>query len=187
MRLVLRSVYKKLRVLARRIIIAATMLVSLSGVAQAGKLDDAAILAIYNQVNSIDIETALLGELMGHSQDVRTLAKMVANDHTGVRQAAHNLSLNIGVTPDLPANRATAAQAHYKTIADLRTKSGPDFDRTYLLHEIAFHDAAMNAVRNVLLPAAKSPELKAHFESVLPHFEHHLAETIRVAKKLGYK
>jgi putative membrane protein len=176
------------RALVRVTAAAGVLLLSpIMGPAMAADLDDAAIVAIYNQVNSIDIETALLGEVMGYSEDVRALARMVANDHTGVRQAAHDLALDIGVTPDLPAARAAAAQAHYKTIADLRTKSGAGFDQAYLLHEIAFHDAAAKAVRTVLLPAAKSPELKAHFEAVLPHFEHHLAETIRVAKKLGYQ
>lgn len=171
----------------RGLAIATAVAVPLSGTAQAGGLNDAAIVAIYNQVNSIDIETAIVGELMGHSEDVRALAHMVASDHTEVRKTAHDLALKVGITPDLPASRATAAQAHYETIANLRTKSGPDFDRTYLLHEIDFHAAAMNAVRDILLPAAKSPELKAHFEGVLPHFAHHLAETKRVAKKLGYK
>ena len=44
----------------------------------------------------------------------------------------------------------------------------------------------MVAVKNTLLPAADSKVLKEHFQTVLPHFKHHLAETIKVAKELGY-
>ena len=182
-----RRIQKNIRALVCGMMIATALTIPLSDTAKAGGLNDAAIIAIYNQVNSIDIETAIVGELMAHTEDVRALAHMVAKDHTGVRKAAHDLALKIGITPDLPASRATAAQAHYENIANLRTKSGAEFDRTYLLHEIKFHTAAANAIRDVLLPAAKSPELKAHFKSVLPHFAHHLAETIRVAEKLGYK
>jgi len=155
------------------------------GSARAGQLDDAAIIAIYNQVNSIDIETALVGQLNAQSDDVRSLAAMVAHDHTGVRQAAGDLATKIGVTPTLPAARAAAAKSHYDVIAKLRAASGKDFDRTYLLHEVKFHTEAMAAVKDILLPAAKSEALKSHFESVLPHFQHHLSETTRVAKKLG--
>lgn len=153
--------------------------------ADADRLDDAAIIAIYNQVNSIDIETALVGQVKGHSPEVRELAEMVATDHTGVRKAAHQLSNKIGVTPKLPVDRAEAAKAHYDVIESLRAKSGPDFDRAYLLHELEFHRTAMETVKNTLLPAAHHPELKAHFSEVLPHFMHHLNETIRVAKNLG--
>ncbi len=151
------------------------------------KLGDAAIIAIYNQVNSFDIETALVGQTKAHSSDVRALAEMVARDHTGVRKAAHELAGKIGVTPKLPAGRAAAAKTHYDAIGKLRAKSGAAFDRAYLLHEIEFHTAAMDAVKTVLLPAVKDPELKAHFETVLPHFLHHLNETKRIAKKLDAK
>ena len=73
-------------------------------------LDDGAIIAIYNQVNSFDIETALLGQVMGHSPDVRALGKMVSSDHTGVRKAAHELAGKIGVELTLPAARMEAAK-----------------------------------------------------------------------------
>lgn len=153
--------------------------------AQAKALNDSQIVAIYNQVNSIDIETALVGQVRGHSQDVRNLAKTVASDHTGVRKAVHDLATKIGIIPALPSSRANVTASHYNVIATLRTKSGPEFDRAYLKHEMKFHKDAMDAVRDVLLPATENAELRSHFESVLPHFEHHLHATISVAKKLG--
>ncbi len=169
-----------------RALIAGAIAVSLMPVAvHAGQINDAAIVAIYNQVNSIDIETALVGQVKGHSSEVRALAEMVSRDHTGVRKAAHELAVKIGVTPSLPAARAAAAKRHYDVIAKLRAKSGAEFDRAYILHEIDFHRSAIEAVKKILLPATSHPELKAHLESVLPHFSHHLDETIRVAKKLG--
>ena len=153
----------------------------------APKINDAAIIAIYNQVNNFDIETALLGQVYGHSPDVQSFGKMVATDHTGVRKAAHELAIRIGVTPDLPSSRAPAALSHYKSIGELRNLSGQEFDRAYLLHEIAFHTAAINAVKTALLPAAQHSEIKEHFTVVLPHFQHHLNEAKRIAKALGVK
>ncbi|MGO1119000.1 DUF4142 domain-containing protein [Rhodovibrionaceae bacterium A322] len=150
-----------------------------------GPLDDPAIFAIYNQVNSFDIETALLAQINGQSPEVQALAEMVARDHTGVRKAAYDLATELGVTPLLPSARFDAAKSHYTVLADLQSKSGADFDKAYLRHEIAFHTAAIEAVETLLLPAAKRPELKAHFQAVLPHFKHHLAESQRVAALLG--
>ena len=153
--------------------------------AMAGGLSDAQILAIYSQVNSFDIETAMLGELKGNSEDVRNIGRQVAHDHTGVRQAAHELAAKIGVEPVLPPARIEAARQHDTVVLRLRDLDGPDFDEAYLVHEIGFHQAAINAVETILLPNTESPELKAHFEAVLPAFYHHLQMNKDAAKSLG--
>jgi putative membrane protein len=177
-----------LTIIKKRIIPSIALSVALgSSTSYANTLDDASIIAIYNQVNSMDIETALIGQIMGHSSEVRGLAKMVSQDHSGVRQAVHALAKEIGVIPTLPAARASAAKNHYDVIANLRSQSNKAFDSAYLKHEIAFHQAAISAVKQLLLPSAQSPKLKEHFRQVLPHFEHHLNETIRIAKKLNIK
>lgn len=148
-------------------------------------LTDAEILGIYSQVNSFDIETALLGEVMGQSEEVRALGKMVSSDHSGVRAAAHQLAGQLGFMPVLPPARVDAAIDHDKAIASLREATPAEFDALYLGHEIAFHRAAIAAVQGLLLPEADAPELKAHFEAVLPAFQHHLDANIAAAEKLG--
>ena len=172
-------------VLAASAITATLVLGALPGHAGDAALTDGAIFAIYNQVNSMDIETALLGEMKGNAEDVRALGRMVSGDHTGVRKAAHELAVAEGIVAELPGSRMEAAQTHYDVIEGLREKSGEAFDAAYLRHEIAFHEAAIDAVKTVLIPATQNAELKAHFEAVLPHFQHHLDETRRVAKELG--
>lgn len=172
-------------VLAASAIPAALAFGATPGNAGDAALTDGAIFAIYNQVNSMDIETALLGELKGNAQGVRALGHMVSSDHTGVRKAAHELATAQGIVAELPAGRMDAAQAHYNVIEGLREASGTAFDAAYLKHEIAFHEAAIEAVKTVLIPATQNAELKAHFEAVLPHFQRHLDETRRVAKELG--
>lgn len=163
------------------------LLSSINSTALANELTDGEIVAIYNQVNSFDIETAYLGQLLGNSELVKELAAMVATDHTGVRQLAHNLANRVHVTPALPASRQSAFDTHFNTIGGLRKLSGEDFDQAYLKHEFKFHTEAMNAIKNILLPATSNDELKAHFESVLPHFKHHIDETVKVAKQLGIR
>ena len=149
-------------------------------------LDDAAIFAIFDEVNAADIWTARLGAKKCHAQDVCELARMVASDHEQVQQMMRDLARQLAITP-IPPDSDSSAQEHAKAITLLQAKSGAEFDRAYLLHEIEFHTAAINAVRQTLLPAIQNEEFKALVQKVLPGFEHHLAETAEVAHKLGYK
>lgn len=149
--------------------------------ANAGSLSDAQILGIYIQVNSFDVETALLGRSAAGSSAVRSLADHVSSDHLGVRQAAFDLAQKCNVSPAPPAERFAAAIEHGEAMAKLQALQGAAFDKAYLQHEVGFHRAAIDAVRNLLLPAASCPELQAHFKAVLPAFEHHLAMTEELA------
>jgi putative membrane protein len=149
-------------------------------------LSDGAIIAIYNQVNTFDIETAGLGIANAKDKQVIALAKMVQTDHTGVRQMAADLAIKLGEARTLPASRADATAAHGKILKELGSKNGAEFDKAYLKHEIQFHTGAIDAINKVLIPSAKNEELVELMKKVLPGFEHHLSETKRVAKELGY-
>jgi putative membrane protein len=142
---------------------------------------DAQIVAIYEQVNSFDIETALLGVSKAESKDVRELAMHVAADHIAVRQGVLDLAKAEHLGFDLPAARAEDALAHAALMAKLNAASGAAFDRLYLENEVAFHRAAIEAVQTVLLANVKNTVLKKHFADVLPAFEHHLKESERLA------
>lgn len=166
-------------------LIPAAFAMAITSPALAQDLTDAQILGIYSQVNSFDIETALLGQLKANSDEVRAIGAMVSTDHTGVRAAAHTLAAEIGVMPDLPPARIDAARDHDTVVQTLHDLNGAAFDAAYLQHEIAFHTAAIAAVEGLLLPEADSPELKAHFEAVLPAFRHHLDMNIKAAETLG--
>lgn len=156
-----------------------------SGGARAADLTDGQIIGIYIQVNGFDIETALLGSSQAGSVEARKLAEHVVSDHLGVRQGAFALAEKCKVTPVLPAERNSAAIDHDAAMARLLKLAGADFDKAYAEHEVAFHTAAIDAVRNTLLPAAKCLDLQAHFKAVLPAFEHHLMMTKELAAHLA--
>ena len=125
------------------------------------------------------------GVLRLSSNAVRDLAARVSNDHLGVRQAAFDLAARCQVTPVLVSSRLAAANEHGRTMANLLTLTGSEFDHAYVQHEVAFHRAAIDAVRNAsFLPAATCPALKTHFKDVLPAFAKHLAETEALAGQL---
>lgn len=173
--------------MVRSLMAAVAVFTFCAAAAKAQTLRDGEIVAIYTQVNGFDIETALLGAARAASPSLRALADTVARDHIGVRAAAGALARKTGIAPTLPADRIAAALDHDTVMGNLAAKSGADFDRAYLTHELDFHRAAIEAVRSVLLPQAHDAGLKDHFRGVLPHFEHHLAETERVARELGLR
>jgi putative membrane protein len=151
--------------------------------AAADTLSDSQVLGIYIQVNSFDIETALLARSQGESEAVRNLAAHVASDHTSVRRAAYELAKKCGASPSLPAGRDAAAAEHAAGMATLSNLQGTRFDTEYVRREVAFHRAAIGAVKTTLLPAARCAELKSHLQTVLPAFERHLAQTEALAAK----
>ena len=147
-------------------------------------LTDAEVLGVYIQVNSFDIETALLARAQATAPSVRALAGQVAKDHLGVRQAAFDLAATCKVTPTVPNARHSSAVEHSRALTALAALTGAEFDRGYVQHEVAFHRSAINAVSGALLPAATCPALKAHFTKVLPALEHHAKETERLTGEL---
>jgi len=109
----------------------------------------------------------------------------VASDHSGVRQVAYGFAEKCNVTPALPPERNAAALDHIKALTKLQGLKGADFDKAYIQHEVAFHRAAIEAVKTALLPSAQCADLKAHFAQILPAFEHHLQQTEALAAKFG--
>jgi putative membrane protein len=148
-------------------------------------MSDAEILGVYIQVNGFDIETALLGRAQARSDPVRELAARVSSDHMGVRQTAFDLAAKCKVSPVLPGNREVAAIEHGRAMTRLTALEGLEFDKAYVQHEVAFHRAAIDAVRQLLQPSATCPALKAHFKSVLPALEQHLSATEELSRELN--
>lgn len=149
-------------------------------VSQAG---DLALFTAYDLANTQDIETAELGVVQGHSPKVRALAAMVLRDHSAVRQRVRDIAEFSGIAL-VPAQTPSD---HRDTVARLAALSGEAFDEAYLKYEAGFHTAAIKAVSTQILPNVEMQAFKDHLNGVLPHFHHHLAETLATAKALGYQ
>jgi putative membrane protein len=136
-------------------------------------IDDATIVAIFDAANTFDIETGTLGSTKGSTAAVRAVGASLVRDHMAVRQQGRDLAKKLGVTPTPPAENPFQAQ-HTKAMADLKAKKGTEFDKAFLDHEIAYHQAVIDAVTKTLLPAIQNAELKAFVEKVAPAFQAHL-------------
>jgi putative membrane protein len=149
-------------------------------------LDDPTIVAIFDAANSADIETGSLAVKRAQSKAVRDYGAMMAHDHEAVRQLGRDLAKKLGVTPTPPADDASA-KAHAQAMATLRAKRGADFDRAFLRHEVAFHQAVIDAIQTTLLPAIQNEALKALVLKVAPAFQAHMLAAQQLEKELGEK
>jgi putative membrane protein len=147
-------------------------------------INDANIVAIFDGANTADIETGSLAARQGSDERVRQLGQTFVDAHTSARQQGRDLAKKLNVTPVLPANDKSQAD-HQAAMTRLQGLKGAEFDNAWLDHEIAFHQAVIDAVSKTLLPATRNAELKALEEKVAPAFVGHLQMAKDLRAKIG--
>lgn len=150
-------------------------------------LTDPEIANVAVVANRIDIDNANIAKEKSQNNDVKNFAQTMINDHQSVIDQATALVKKLNVTPkDNATSKQLLADAH-KTQNSLRSKSGSAFDKSYIDNEVAYHQAVINTVQNVLIPEAKNSELKQLLENVMPTLKAHLEHAQMVQKNLSGK
>jgi putative membrane protein len=160
------------------------LLALVAPVARAQTLNDANIVAIFDAANTADMETGALAVTRSRNKDVRELAQTFVDAHRSVRQQGRDLAKKLSVVPVLPAGDQGAAQ-HAAAMQALKGKTPAEFDKAFLDHEIAYHQAVIDAITKTLLPAIQNAELKGLVEKVAPAFVGHLEMAKNLRAKLG--
>ena len=153
-------------------LIGATFMSARPAAAQAAKLDDPTIVAIFDAANTWDIETGKIAVKKGSTKEIREFGAMLARDHAGVRKQGRDLAKKLHVTPTPPKDFGMAKD-HYAAVKKLNGLKGKAFDRAFLEHEVAYHKAVIDAVTTTLLPALKNQEVKDLVTKVAPAFKAH--------------
>jgi putative membrane protein len=152
--------------------------------ARAPGITDAEIAAIVVAANAVDAETGDLAAERASNAEVKQFGKTMGIDHRAVNQAAGELVARLNVTPveNDVSRKLQADGAAFR--AELKTKSGAEFDRAYIAHEVEYHKAVIAAVDDVLIPNATNAELKQTIESVRPALVAHLEHAERLLAEL---
>jgi putative membrane protein len=91
----------------------------------------------------------------------------------------------VRVTPeDNPTSQNLKAGGD-ENLSKLRSLKGAAFDKAYIDHEVAYHQAVLDAVEKTLIPNAKNEELKALLVKVRPAFVAHLEHAKQVQASLA--
>ena len=153
----------------------------------AGEPTDPQIAAIVVTANQVDIDAGRLAETKAQNAQVREFAQLMVKDHTGVNQAATELVTRLKVTPQTNPTSESLKQGGDQNLATLRKLQGAPFDQAYVDHEVAYHQAVLEAVDGTLIPSARNPDLKALLVKVRPAFVAHLehARTLQASLAKG--
>jgi len=147
-------------------------------------INDAQIASIVVTANQVDIDAGKLAAATSKSAEVKKFAQLMVTDHTGVNKQAVDLATKLKVTPEDNATSQSLKKGGDDNIANLKTLKGDAFDKAYVDHEVAYHQAVLDAVDKTLIPGAKNAELKALLVKVRPAFVAHLEHARHVQASL---
>jgi len=171
----------------RLITVLLAMLFTGAAWAQDGTPSDAQIAHIVVTANQVDIDAGKLAITKASNAEVKQFGETMVRDHEAVNKQATDLAKKLGVKPDDNATSRSLAQGGRDNLAHLRElKKGGDFDRAYVDHEVAYHQAVIDAIDKTLIPNAKNAELKDLLVKSRPAFVAHLDHAKMIQSKLKH-
>jgi putative membrane protein len=146
---------------------------------------DGEIAHIAKTANDADIDGANLAKTKGQSADVKSFANLMISDHTAANAKAAQIAQASGLQP---ADNAVSQQMmadHQRAKQDLQARSGAEFDRAYIAHEVQMHQQVLNSLDQTLIPSAQNAELRNLLTQVRATVEGHLKRAQDIQGTLG--
>ncbi|HEY2376358.1 MAG TPA: DUF4142 domain-containing protein [Gemmatimonadaceae bacterium] len=149
--------------------------------AAAPALTDPNIVAILDFANESDSAFGAMAVKKTKSADVKKFARLMEGEHHSLRLQGQQLAKKLNVTPLPPAN-FDMPDKQKAAMSDLESKSGADFDKAYIDHEVQYHEQLAQTA-NQALTAAQNQQLKDLIQKAAPIVQKHLD----MAKKIQSK
>ncbi len=151
----------------------------------APEFSDAEIAHIAVTANSIDSTAGELALKQATSNDVKDFARTMIRDHGAANKLATDLATKLSLTPQDNDQSRALETGHDQSQADLNGLTGAAYDKAYIDHEVAYHQAVLSALDNVLIPQADNAELKALLEQIRPNVAQHLVRAQQIQSALS--
>jgi putative membrane protein len=144
----------------------------------------AAMLSQLNVANTMEIQLGQMVSRKATSPQVKQVAQKLATDHSKNRQQLRALAqkLSLDLTP-AAGGRVVADSGSMP--ADLQGKSGADFDKAFIQHEIQDHQTNIDKIRNQMLPSVQDQQIKAYLQKTVAEMEGHLALLKKVDQQIS--
>jgi len=165
------------------VVMAGLLLAPAASVSAQG-VNDAQIASIVVTANQVDIDAGKLATTQASNAEVKKFGQMMVTDHTGVNKQAVDLATKLKVTPEDNPTSKSLKSGGDENLKNLKGLKGAAFDKAYIDHEVAYHQAVLDAVDKTLIPGAKNGELKALLEKVRPAFVAHLEHAKHIQASL---
>jgi len=154
--------------------------------ASAAVMADANVAAVAHAVNMDEIQTSQVALQRSQNAQVRQFAQMMVTEHTAADQQMMQMLEAKNVAPQPNAAAHAAMQATRATVANLSQRSGMDFDRAYIMHQVQAHRWTLTSLDQTLIPSTRDPELKEFLTTrVRPAVATHLEAAQRISASMG--
>ncbi|MGH7620698.1 MAG: DUF4142 domain-containing protein [Gemmatimonadaceae bacterium] len=147
-------------------------------------LTDVNILALLDEANAGDSTTGALAATKGTSASVKEFGRTMMHDHHGLRKAGQELAKKINMTPAAPSGDTLVSSTQKWTDSLNAMAKGADWDKAYIDHEVAAHQA-VQALLQTAEGAAQDTSLKALITKAEPTIDAHLKKAQAVQAKLN--
>jgi putative membrane protein len=147
-----------------------------------GTLSDANMISVMNTADRADIEGGHLAQSKGTNPKVQAYGRQMVDDHSASLNQSKQLSQRLNIAPVAPALAEKLMTDHDETMQSLRSKTGSDFDRSYIEHEIEMHEQLIKLVDNAA-GSADNAAVKQHLLRAKPKLQSHL-ESARGIKRM---
>lgn len=143
-----------------------------------GAMPDGQIVAVAMAANSGEVQTSQPMVSRATSPAVQQFAQEMVTDHS----AANDKLQALGIAPmqnDLSQQLAANAA---QTVQSLSAYSqGAALDRTYMQAQLAMHQYTLNSLDNVLIPSARSDQLRMALQQIRATVADHLQKAQQIA------
>jgi putative membrane protein len=145
----------------------------------------AAILSQMNVANTMEIQLSRMASKQATTPAVKRIAAQLVTDHSKNRSEVTALArkLNVSLTPAAGGNVSASDSAAMPE--ELQGKSGPEFDRSFVQHQVQLHENNIQKIQSQLLPAVQEPQLKAYLQKTLKEMQGHLATLEKTEQQLS--
>jgi putative membrane protein len=145
---------------------------------------DSEIAHIVVTADTIDVNAGKLALSKSKDKEVRKFAQQMITDHSAVNKQAAELAGKLHMKPADNDTSKSLMKGADENMAKLKPLKGHEFDTEYVKHEVAYHEAVLGAIDQVLIPNAKNAELKSLIEKVRPAIQAHLDHAKMIQSKL---
>ena len=155
------------------------------GTTATGRITDADNAGIAATANEGEIAQGNAAVARATSPEVRAFAQMMVTDHTAALNEGRALFQRNNITPAQNEITAMLRDTSARTVTNLNTYSGAEFDRTYIQSQIDVHTWLLTNLDALMIPSASNGDLRRFLQtqrsSVAAHLEHarRIQQTLR--------
>lgn len=138
------------------------------------KFTDAEIAHIVVTANQIDVDYGKLALQKTKNAEARKFAETMIRDHEDIIKQSVALAQKLGVIPKDNEFSKSLLQQKEAMISRFDNMDDQEFMSAYIHNEVEYHQAVIDAVKEILIPQTVNKELKETLIKVTPLLEHHL-------------